>query len=98
MSNTATETLTRTRLKEPSMWTIIIHNDDFTPFDFVEAILKRYFNKTAEEAAIIAGTVHENGKAPLGLFTKEIALTKVEAVTKVAEAKGHPLKLTAQES
>jgi ATP-dependent Clp protease adaptor protein ClpS len=96
--STTTETLTRTSLRDPSMWTIVIHNDDFTPFDFVEGILKRYFHKTAAEAEIIAGTVHENGKARLGIFTKEIALTKVENVTKVCEEAGHPLKLTAEEA
>jgi ATP-dependent Clp protease adaptor protein ClpS len=98
MSDTSAETLTRVRLKEPSMWTIIIHNDDFTPFPFVEMILNAYFNKTTEEAEAIAQTVHESGKAKLGLFTKEIAQSKVATVMKVCAQHNHPLTLTAEEA
>ena len=96
--STALQTLTRTRAKEPAMWAVVIHNDDFTPFEFVIKVLSEVFHKTADEAAIIAGTVHENGKTRLSPFTKEVAQDKVYRVTKLAEHAGHPLLLTAEEA
>lgn len=96
--STATDTLTRTKLKLPSMWKILLHNDDFTPMDFVTEILIQVFHKSEQEAVELMLTVHLQGKANVGLYTKEIAETKVTQVQRLAEAAGHPLMTTAEEA
>lgn len=98
MSNTATDTSTRQMVKMPSMWKIVLHNDDFTPMDFVTRVLVDVFHKSAEEATQIMLTVHTAGKATVGLYTKEIALTKSGLVVKIAEQFNHPLLCTAEEA
>lgn len=97
MTDTATVTQTSTELKEPSLWVVTLHNDDFTPFDFVIALLVRVFRKSEEEAEELATRVHHAGKAQVGRYTKEIALAKVMQSTKIAEKNGHPLLTTANE-
>ena len=96
--STATETATRIRITEPSMWAVVFHNDDYTPFDFVIAILMRFFNMGEDKAQEIAQRVHEEGKAKIGRYTKEIAKTKVSQVTEAATRSNHPLKVTAEEA
>lgn len=94
----ATQTDIRQTLKTPSMWKVILHNDDFTPMDFVTMVLVDIFNKTHEEAEQLMLTVHHQGKANVGLFTKEVAVTKATQVRMVAEAHGHPLEATPEEA
>ena len=88
---TATQTQTKTQIKVPSMWTVILHNDDYTPMDFVTQVLVHVFHLSVDEAAAIMMTVHVKGKAKVGLFTKEIAQTKALMVKRLAEDQGHPL-------
>lgn len=95
---TATQTQTRTTLKTPSMWAIVVHNDDYTPFDFVIEVLERFLNMTNDQAADAAQRVHTRGKDKLGRFTKEIAITKTTQITDLATRNGHPLKVTAEEA
>ena len=94
----ATQTDVRQVLKTPSMWKVILHNDDFTPMDFVTLILMDVFGKSREEAEQLMLMVHLQGKANVGLYTKEIAVTKAARVISLAEAYGHPLKATAEEA
>jgi ATP-dependent Clp protease adaptor protein ClpS len=96
--STATETLTRTKITEPSMWAVMFHNDDYTPFDFVVAILERFFNMSEDTAREVADKVHKEGQAKIGRYTKEIAETKVSQVTALAARNGHPLKVTPEEA
>jgi ATP-dependent Clp protease adaptor protein ClpS len=96
--STATDTLTKTQLKVPSMWKVLLHNDDYTPMDFVIEILIQVFHKGAEEAHTLTMAVHNQGKANVGLYTKEIAETKVLQVERIAREAGHPLKVTAEEA
>ena len=94
----STDTDITQRLKTPSMWKVIIHNDDFTPVDFVVALIHNIFNKSLEESLRLTYIVHNNGKANIGLYTKEVALTKVSQVLQNAEYFGHPLLATTEES
>jgi ATP-dependent Clp protease adaptor protein ClpS len=96
VSQTSTISKTKLALKPPSMWHVILHNDDFTPFDFVIELLVVVFNKTPEEATAITAAVHTKGKATVGLYTREIAETKVALSTRVAADYGHPLLTTIQ--
>jgi ATP-dependent Clp protease adaptor protein ClpS len=93
-----TKTNVTTSLKVPTMWKVIIHNDDFTPVDFVVALIHKLFNKSLEEAMRLTYAVHNNGKANVGVYTKEVAMTKIALVKENAEIFQHPLLATAEEA
>lgn len=98
MSQTDASVLERTKFKTPSMWTVVLHNDDFTPMDFVVAVLSEVFGLSEGAAMMIMLEVHNKGKSPVGKFSKEIALTKAKRVRDLAEQCEHPLKATAEEA
>lgn len=98
MTNAAIATTTTTRIKTPSMWKVILINDSFTPIDFVVEVLVQIFCKSRGEAEKITLAVHEQGKAVVGSFTKDVAVTKVNMVTNAAERFGHPLMTVAEEA
>lgn len=79
--------------KRPKLWKVIILNDDFTPMDFVVAILMKYFYKTVDEAAAITMEVHQKGAGVAGVFTWEIAETKIGLVAMAAREGEYPLRL-----
>src|SRR5215470_3568309 len=68
---------TRPKVKKPSMYKVLMLNDDYTPMEFVVHVLQRFFNKTAEEATRIMLHVHQKGVGVCGVFTFEVAETKV---------------------
>ena len=88
--------LTRTRLKpkKPSMYKVLLLNDDFTPMDFVVYVLERFFGKNKEEATEIMLHVHRRGVGICGVFTYEVAETKVAQVMDAARRAQHPLQCT----
>ena len=79
-------------LKEPSMFRVILLNDDFTPMDFVVLILTKFFKRSTEEATKIMLAVHNKGQGTAGVYTHEIAETKVYLVNDFARKNKHPLK------
>lgn len=81
-------------IQEPSMYNVIFHNDDYTPLDFVAAVLKRFFEKEVSEAFAFAEKVHKEGKGIAGIYTYDIASTKTVQTSLAAKAQGHPLKVT----
>ena len=81
-------------LKEPSMYRVILHNDDFTTMDFVVMVLMEIFRKTAEEAESIMLAVHEKGRGVCGVYPKEIAEFRVGQVMRRASEAGFPLLCT----
>ena len=84
----------KTKLKKPSMYKVVMLNDDFTPMDFVVYLLKTYFNKPQEEASQIMLQVHKKGFGICGVFTYEIAETKVNQTMDLAQQNQHPLQCT----
>ncbi len=88
----STETIKKQKVKEPSMYMVLLINDDYTPMDFVVDILTTVFHKTAEEAVQIMMNVHEKGSGVCGIYTYEIAETKIETVHSLAEEHGYPLR------
>lgn len=88
--------LTRTRLrtKKPSMYRVLLLNDDFTPMDFVVHVLERFFSKSKEEATEIMMQVHCRGVGVCGVYTYEVAETKVNLVMDFARKHEHPLQCT----
>jgi ATP-dependent Clp protease adaptor protein ClpS len=98
MTDAAADTTTRTHLKMPSMWKVLLHNDDFTPMDFVVEVLIQVFSKERSDAAALMMAVHEKGKAIVGLYTKEVASSKANLALTAAVAHGHPLLCTVEEA
>lgn len=82
----------RGKVKKPSMYKVILLNDDYTPMEFVVHILKKFFNKNETEAAQIMLQVHRAGSGIAGIFTYEVAETKVYQVNQFARRHQHPLK------
>lgn len=79
------------KLKEPSRYKVILLNDDYTPMDFVVEVLERYFYMTQELATQVMLEVHFKGKGMCGVFTRDIAETKVALVNEYAVMHEHPL-------
>jgi len=82
------------KLKKPPMYKVIIHNDDYTPMDFVVHILQAFFNLSHEKAQNIMLNVHTKGKGVCGVYTRDIAETKVEQVNDYSRQNQHPLLCT----
>ena len=85
-------TKTKTRVKRPNMYRVLLLNDDYTPMEFVVHILERFFNKNREQATQVMLHVHNNGVGECGIFTYEIAETKVSQVMDFARRHQHPLQ------
>ena len=86
----------RTNLKEPRRYKVIIHNDDFTTMDFVVMILTQVFFKSEEEATALMLQVHHSDKAVVGIYTYDIAVSKANKATNMAREQGFPLRLTVE--
>ena len=82
------------KLKVPSLYKVILNNDDYTPMDFVIQILELFFNMDSENAARIMLDVHTSGKGVCGIFSREIAETKVAQVNNYSRENQHPLLCT----
>ena len=87
-------TLTRTRTKKPSMYKVLMLNDDYTPMEFVVDVLQHIFQKTREEATKIMLHVHQKGVGICGVYTYEVAETKVTQTVDYARKNQHPLQCT----
>lgn len=87
-----TAVLTRTRTRKPNLYRVLILNDDYTPMEFVVHVLERFFNKDRAEATRIMMHVHQNGVGECGVFTYEVAETKVTLVMDLARKHMHPLQ------
>ena len=82
------------KTKKPSMYKVLMLNDDYTPMDFVVHVLERFFNKTREEATRIMLHVHRRNVGVCGVYTYEVAETKVTQVMDFARQHQHPLQCT----
>lgn len=89
-----TATLTRTKTQKPSMYKVLLLNDDYTPMEFVIYVLQRFFSKSAEDATKVMLHVHQTGVGICGVFTYEVAETKVTQVMDMARQHDHPLQCT----
>ncbi|MBU3613621.1 ATP-dependent Clp protease adapter ClpS [Polynucleobacter sp. Latsch14-2] len=86
------------KLKAPSMYKVLLMNDDYTPMEFVVMIIQEYFNKDHETATRIMLQVHLVGKGVCGVFTRDVAATKVHQVIELSREAGHPLQCTMEEA
>ncbi len=84
------------RVQPPRMYQVVLLNDDFTPMEFVVLVLQEYFNKDRETATQIMLKIHLEGRGVCGVFTRDIASTKVDLVLQAATQHGHPLQCVAE--
>ena len=91
----STDTLTDTRdsYSEPPRYQVFVLNDDYTPMEFVIIVLQRYFSKSLEEAERIMWEGHHQGAALVGVYSFEVAETKVAQASRLARQRGYPLRL-----
>jgi len=82
---------------EPTKYKVLLHNDDYTSMDFVVEILMDVFHKTMLESEQIMFSIHQKGRAVCGIYTFEIAQTKVQQVKTMAKSSGFPLLATLEE-
>lgn len=82
----------------PPMYKVLLNNDDYTPMDFVIEVLMRFFNMDAEKAHQVMLNVHYRGRGVCGIYTAEIAETKVMQVTRYARQHQHPLMCTMEQA
>jgi len=94
--NTGTGIVTKTRpkTKKPSLYKVLLLNDDYTPMEFVVHILEKIFGKSREEAVDVMLHVHRHGVGICGIFTFEVAETKVAQVIEFSRRHQHPLQCT----
>lgn len=84
-------------IEEPKKYKVLLLNDDYSTMDFVIEILVKIFRKSTDEATVIMLNIHNNGKDVCGVYTHEIASTKVTQVKNLARQKGFPLKAIMEE-
>jgi ATP-dependent Clp protease adaptor protein ClpS len=80
------------KVKPPQMYQVVMLNDDYTPMEFVVVVIQEYFNKDLETATQIMLKIHLDGRGICGVYTKDVAATKVDHVLEAAHRAGHPLK------
>lgn len=93
-AQTGIVTKTRPKTKKPSLYKVLLLNDDYTPMEFVVHVLERFFNKGREEATRIMLHVHQKGVGVCGVYTYEVAETKVTQVMDFSRQHQHPLQCT----
>ena len=91
-TGTGVATKTRPKTKRPSLYRVLLLNDDYTPMEFVVHVLERFFGKGQEEATRIMLHVHQHGVGECGTYTYEVAETKVTQVMDFARKHQHPLQ------
>lgn len=89
-------TIRKEKLQAPRKYKVLMHNDDYTTMEFVILVLQKFFQKTSNEAQTIMLEVHTRGFAICGIYTFEVAESKVAKVTKYARDNGHPLKCSTE--
>jgi len=95
---TGVVTKTQTKTKQPSMYKVLLLNDDYTPMEFVVMVLKRFFRMDLEQATRVMLHVHQKGVGICGVFSYEVAETKVNQVMDFARQNQHPLQCTLEKA
>jgi ATP-dependent Clp protease adaptor protein ClpS len=84
------------RTKPPQMFQVVLLNDDFTPMEFVVHVIQEFFSKDRETATQIMLKIHLEGKGVCGIYTRDVASTKVDQVQQAARQAGHPLQCVSE--
>jgi ATP-dependent Clp protease adaptor protein ClpS len=97
-TNIVTKQKDQVKIKKPKQYKVIMYNDDYTTMEFVINVLVNVFNKKLIEAEKIMLDVHEKGKGVAGMYSHDIAITKVHIAISMAKEQGFPFKLTVEEA
>lgn len=97
-NNTGVQERSATRVKKPAMYRVILHNDDYTPMEFVVEILIKVFRHPLGKASKIMMQVHKENRAQVGVYTYDIAATKVSQTRDLAKRNEYPLKATVEKA
>ena len=92
----AVVTETKPKLQRPSLYRVLILNDDYTPMEFVIVVLQEFFSKDREQATQIMLKIHLDGKGVCGVYSRDVAATKVDQVLEAALKAGHPLQCVSE--
>lgn len=84
------------KTKPPQMYHVVMLNDDYTPMEFVVVVIQEFFNKDRETATQIMLKIHLDGRAVCGIYSRDVASTKVEQVQEAARQAGHPLQCVSE--
>ena len=84
------------KTKPPQMFQVVLLNDNYTPMEFVVVVIQEFFNKDRETATQIMLKIHLDGKGICGVFSRDVAATKVDQVTEAARKNGHPLQCVSE--
>ena len=84
------------KVKPPTMYQVVLLNDDYTPMEFVVMVIQEFFSKDRETATQIMLKIHLDGKGVCGVYSKDVAATKVDQVTEAAKKSGHPLQCVSE--
>ncbi len=84
------------KLAPPPMYQVVMLNDDFTPMEFVIVVLQEFFGKDREQATQIMLKIHMDGRGVCGVYSRDIAATKVDQVMQAAQQAGHPLQAVSE--
>lgn len=96
-TNIVTKQKDKVKIKKPKNYKVIMHNDDYTTMEFVIKILVNIFNKSFIDAEKIMLDVHKKGRGVAGIYSYDIAITKVATAMSMAKSEGFPFKLTTEE-
>ena len=88
----------KSKVKTPPLFKVLLLNDDYTPMDFVVVVLQTVFAMSREQATQVMLKVHRDGMGVCGIYTREVAATKVEQVIELAKSHQHPLQCTMEEN
>ena len=91
-----TATISKQKLQRPRMYKVLMHNDDYTTMEFVILVLQKFFNKNYDDAQAIMLDVHKQGFGVCGIYTYEVAESKVAKVIRYARDNGHPLRCSTE--
>ena len=94
---TGVSTRQRIRIEEPRQYKVIFHNDDIPTMEFVTEVLRRVFNKPVDEAVALMMKVHREGRAIVGIYSYDIAMTKASMAIAMARNEGFPLRVTCEQ-
>ena len=97
-TNIVTKQKDEVKIKKPKNYKVVMYNDDYTTMEFVINILVNVFNKKLVEAEMIMIDVHKRGKGVAGMYSYDIAITKVSTAMSMAKEQGFPFKLTVEEA
>ena len=90
------QTEKKARVEKVRRYKVLFHNDDYTTMEFVVLVLRKFFHKSETEATHIMLSVHHKGHGVAGIYTRDVAETKVDQVTAYAQENGMPLRVTAE--